>query len=142
LKYEKLTAIIFRQIQVQEENPNTYRHSGPSIGKPSKNSLQLFFMVCYDIDTFRSFVTSAGFTDLYDPPVEENEKILAYDTALMLFGFRFLRQVLFGENSITLKKEAAEKRREQVQKMVEQIEREARERRAAEQDDMYGGQED
>jgi len=40
---------------------------------------------------------------------------------------RFLRQVLFGENSINLKTEAVEKRREQVQKMPEQIEREARE---------------
>jgi len=60
----------------------------------------------------------------------------------MLFGSRFLREVLFGENSITLKKGAVDKRREQVQKMTEQIEREARERRAAEQDDMYGGEED
>jgi len=56
-------------------------------------------------------------------PAEEHEKILADDTVLMLFGFRFLMQVLFGENSITLKKEAAEKHREQVQKMAEQIER-------------------
>ena len=118
------------------------KSSGPSIGKPSKRSLQLFFMVCYDIDTFRSFVSSEGFTSLYDLTADETEKILADDTALMLFGFRFLRQVLFGENSITLKKEAVEKRREQVQKMTEQIEREARERLAAQQDDMYGGEED
>lgn len=60
----------------------------------------------------------------------------------MLFGFRFLRQVLFGENSINLKTEAVEKRREQVQKMAEQFERETREKRAAEQDEMYGGDED
>lgn len=60
----------------------------------------------------------------------------------MLFGFRFLRQVLFGENSIALKKEGAEKHRERVQRMTEQIEREAREKRAKEQDDMYGGEED
>jgi uncharacterized protein len=118
------------------------KSSGPSIGKPSKRSLQLFFMVCYDIDTFRSFVSSEGFTSLYELTAEETEKFLTDDTALMLFGFRVLRQVLLGENSITLKKEAAEKRREQVQKMAEQIEREAREKRAAEQDDMYGSGED
>ena len=99
-------------------------------------------MVCYDIDTFRSFVTSAGFTELYDLPADETKAILADDSALMQFGFRFLRQVLFGEISINLKKEAAEKRREQVQKMAEQIELEAREKRAREQDDMYGGEED
>jgi uncharacterized protein len=94
-------------------------------------------MVCYDIDTFRSFVTSEGFTGLYDLPPDESSQILAGETALMLFGFRFLKQVLFGENSITLKKEAVEKRRESVHKMTEQLEREAKAKRAAEQDDMY-----
>lgn len=87
-------------------------------------------------------MSSEGFTSLYDLPAEESEKLLADDTALMLFGFRFLMQVLFGEISITLKKEAAEKRREQVQKVAEQIEREAREKLSAQQDDMYGGEED
>ena len=57
----------------------------------------------------------------------------------MLSGFRFLRQVQFGENSIALKSDAAEQRRGKVRKIAEQIEREARERRASEQDDMYSG---
>lgn len=82
------------------------------------------------------------FNALYDLPADETGKFLADDTALMLFGFRFLRQVLFGENSINLKTEPTEKRREQVQKMAKQFERETREKRAAEQDEMYGGDED
>jgi hypothetical protein len=49
--------------------------------------------------------------------------------------------VLFGESSITLKKEAAEKRRERVQAMAQQMEHEARRKRAAEQDGMYGNSE-
>ena len=114
------------------------KSSGPAVGKPSRRSLQLYFMVCYDLDTFRSFVTSEGFTELYDLPADETNKILADNTALMLFGFRFLRQVLFGENSITLKQAAAEKRRGRVQEKSQQIEHEAREKRATEQDDMYG----
>ncbi len=113
------------------------KSSGPSVGKPSKRSLQLYFMVCYDLDTFRSFVTSAGFMELYDLPEEEINTILADETALMLFGFRFLRQVLFGENSIALKLASAEKRQQRVQEHARQIEREAKEKRAAEQDDMY-----
>ena len=56
----------------------------------------------------------------------------------MLFGFRFLRQVLFGENSIALKQAAAEKRQGRVQEKSQRIERAAMEQRAAEQDDMYG----
>ena len=114
------------------------KSSGPAVGKPSKRSLQLYFMVCYDLDTFRSFVMSEGFTELYELPADETSKIFADDTALMLFGFRFLRQVLFGENSITLKQAAAEKRRGRVHEKSQQFENEAREKRATEQDDMYG----
>jgi hypothetical protein len=55
----------------------------------------------------------------------------------MLFGFRFLRQVLFGENSITLNQAAAENRRGRVHEKSQQAELEAREKRAG-QDDMYG----
>ena len=105
------------------------KSSGPSVGKPSKRSLQLYFMVCYDIDTFRSFVNSEGFSELYDLLGEETEKILADDTALMLFGFRFLRQVLFGENSIAMKKDAAEERLQRVREKARQMEHEAEEKR-------------
>ena len=118
------------------------KSSGPSIGKPSKRSLQLYFMVCYDLDTFREFVTSDGFTELYDLTAEETGKITTDETALMLFGFRFLRQVLFGENSIELKKEAAEKRQQRVQERSQQIEREAMEKRISEQDNMYENPDD
>jgi len=129
-KYDEL-ARGWRQLILKKKS------SGPSVGKPSKRSLQLYFMVCYDLDTFRSFVSSEGFTELYDLPADETREILADDTTLMLFGFRFLRQVLFGENSIALKKAAAEKRQQHIQEKAQQIEREAREARAAEQDDMY-----
>ncbi|MDD5295993.1 MAG: YkgJ family cysteine cluster protein [Rhodocyclaceae bacterium] len=83
---------------------------GPAIGKPSLRSRQLFFMACYDQDQFRGFVSSEGFKKLFDVPGEEMDKILGDDVALMDFGFRFLRQVLFGEMSITLKDEAAQAR--------------------------------
>ncbi len=47
------------------------KSSGPTIGKPSKRSLQLFFMTCYDVDRFRAFVASDGFGDVYDLPAAE-----------------------------------------------------------------------
>ena len=53
------------------------KSSGPTIGKPSKRSLQLFFMACYDIDRFRAFVASDGFAELFDLPASELEKVLA-----------------------------------------------------------------
>ena len=114
------------------------KSSGPSIGKPSKRSLELFFMVCYDIDRFSQFVASEGFSDIYDLPAQEMLDILCDDSKLMQFGFRLLRQVLFGEESIPLRKEAAEQRRVRHMARRQQLETEAAARRAMEQDDMYG----
>jgi Fe-S-cluster containining protein len=85
------------------------KSSGPTVGKPSKRSLQLFFMACYDVDRFRAFVASEGFTDLFDVPPEEMQEILTDDTKTMVFGFRFLRQTLFGETSIPIRPDAAER---------------------------------
>lgn len=118
------------------------KSSGPSVGKPSKSSLQLFFMVCNDVDRFRSFVVSEGFNELYDLDTEQTVDILGDDTRLMLFGFRFLRQVLFGENTIPLKQDAATKRMVRYQEKVQRMEQEAVERRVAEQDEMYKKPED
>jgi Fe-S-cluster containining protein len=117
------------------------KSSGPSIGKPSKRSLELFFMVCYDIDRFSQFVASDGFSDIYDLPAEELKNILCDDVELMQFGFRLLRQVLFGEESIALRKEAAEERRVSLQERQQRLETEATARRAMEQDEMYDPEE-
>ena len=94
-------------------------------------------MACYDLDRFSAFVASEGFSELYDLPAEEMQKILSDDTELMLFGFRFLKQVLYGENTIPLKKDAADKRQKHYQEKVQRLEREAVEKRATEQDGMY-----
>ena len=107
------------------------KSSGPAIGKPSKRSLQLYFMACYDIDRFRDFVESEPFGKTFVLPAEEREKILSSDNELMQFGFRFLRQVLFGENSIELNGESVEQRRERIKTRQLQLEREAAERMAA-----------
>ncbi len=81
------------------------RSAGPSIGKPSKRSLQLFFMACYDHDAFRAFINGEGFQRLYVVAPEEMDKLNTDDVELMLFGFRFLKQVMFGENTIAMREE-------------------------------------
>ncbi|MDD2917574.1 YkgJ family cysteine cluster protein [Rhodoferax sp.] len=118
------------------------KSSGPSIGKPSKRSLELFFMVCYDIDRFSQFVASEGFSDIYDLPAQELKNILCDDLELMQFGFRFLRQVLFGEESIPLRKEAAQERHLRQQERRQRLETEAAAKRALEQDEMYSDPEE
>lgn len=86
------------------------RSAGPAVGAPSARSLQLFDMCSYDIDGFRAFVQQSGFRDIFDLADSEMETIVASDENLLAFSMRFLRQVLFGEQSIDMRKDAKEKR--------------------------------
>jgi Fe-S-cluster containining protein len=114
------------------------KSSGPTIGKPSKRSLQLYFMACYDVDRFRAFVASDGFAELFDLPADELRTILSDDIELMLFGFRFLRQTLFGEVSIPIRPDAADRRRTRYAEKRARLERDAAERLAREEEGDAG----
>ena len=113
------------------------KSSGPAIGKPSLRSRQLFFMACYDVDRFREFVFSSSFTNLFELKQEEKDAFATDDIALMQFAFRFLRQVMFGEESISLNAEAAQERLVKVQEKRLVEEREAAKRRAQEAEEGY-----
>jgi len=108
------------------------KSSGPTIGKPSLRSRQLFFMACYDIDKFREFVFADSFSKLFELKPEERGAFANDDVALLQFAFRFLRQVLFGEESISLNSEAAQERLAKVQEKRLIEEREAAKKRALE----------
>jgi Fe-S-cluster containining protein len=86
------------------------RSSGPTIGKPSQRSLELFFLASYDIDGFRAFVASPGFEEIFELDPESKSKLLGDDIELLRFAFRLLKQVLFGEVTIPLKDDARQKR--------------------------------
>lgn len=111
------------------------KSSGPTVGKPSKRSLELFFMTCYDVDRFRSFVASDAFVGTFDVPPEELRLALEDDLELLQFGYRFLRQVLFGEMSIALHTDSVEQRRQRLAERRAQLEREAAERLSREDDE-------
>lgn len=86
------------------------KSSGPTVGKPSQRSLQLFFMACYDVDQFREFIKSPSFDDVYEVDQATKEKLYNDDVELMLFGQRFLAQVMFGDEFIMLRADAYERR--------------------------------
>lgn len=86
------------------------RSSGPTVGAPSPKSMDLFYMASYDLDNFRVFVASPFFHDVYDLEPAYFQKLLADEVELMKFGFRYLKQVLFGEKTIPEKPDAYEKR--------------------------------
>jgi hypothetical protein len=85
------------------------KSAGPSIGKPSLASRQLFFMACYDLDRFREFVKSEGFQGTFKLSEDELKSLYEDDMALMKFSDRFIRQVMFGEESIDTHDDAMEK---------------------------------
>ena len=84
------------------------RSSGPMVGNPSAGSMQLFDMCSYDMDSFRDFIQTDGFKDLFDVDANMLEMVLSDEEALLQFAYRFLKQVLFGESSIPVRKGARE----------------------------------
>jgi hypothetical protein len=113
------------------------KSAGPAIGAPSLKSRQLFFIACYDVDTFRAFVDSEGFSKLFKLADEEKVMLMTDDVEMMLFAFRFLKQVLFGENTIERDEAEVKERLEKWRERQKEIEREAAERLARMEDGMY-----
>ena len=105
------------------------KSSGPTIGSLSLKSRQLFFMACYDIDTFHNFVESEAFSKLFKLGADEKAMLMADDVELMQFSFRFLKQVLFGEKSIELDEQASAERLKKWQARQAEIEAEAAKKR-------------
>ncbi|MEW8584255.1 MAG: YkgJ family cysteine cluster protein, partial [Candidatus Thiodiazotropha sp.] len=95
------------------------KSAGPTIGRPSDTSLQFFFMCSYDTDRLRRFVLSDSFRASYDMDDAFYETMEKEDLALMQFGVRLLKQVLFGDVTIPVKENAAEKRVEERKEILE-----------------------
>ena len=94
------------------------RSSGPTVGKPSQKSMDLFYLASYDLDNFRVFIASPFFHDVYDVEPAYFQKLLSDEVELMRFATRYLKQVLFGENSIPEKADAIEKRKKRREEII------------------------
>jgi hypothetical protein len=64
---------------------------------------QLFYMVTTNMERFRSFIFESRFLNTYVVSEDTLKKILENDTALMQFGFEYLKQAIFGVESSALK---------------------------------------
>jgi hypothetical protein len=115
------------------------RSSGPTIGKPSERSLQLFDMCSYDMDSFREFIAGDGFRNMFDIDDDIRRKLNSDEDELLKFSLRFLKQVLFGEATIPVKDSAREQRISQRAELWEQRrEEEVARRRESEENAKYG----
>ncbi len=95
------------------------KSAGPTVGKPPEMSLQLFFMCSYDLDRFRRFVLSDSFKNTYLLEDETYAELERDDEALLKFGYRLLKHVLFGELNIPERKGIWEKRFEERKEVFE-----------------------
>lgn len=82
------------------------KRSFPPNIKLTEESKKMFFLVSYNIDTFRQFVFESSFLDRYDIDAETLEKIKEDEIALLEFGLKWLRDVLFKEGNFRLKEGA------------------------------------
>ncbi len=83
------------------------KRSFPPNIKLTEESKKMFFLVSYNIDTFRQFVFESSFLDRYDIDAETLGKIKEDEIALLEFGLKWLRDVLFKEGNFRLKEGAA-----------------------------------
>ena len=72
--------------------------------------MHMFYMACYDLDTFRSFVLESTFLERFEVDPEEVERLRTDDHALLQFGFKWLRFALFTEPTMTVRDSAREDR--------------------------------
>ncbi len=113
------------------------RSTGPTVGRPSQRSFELFFLASYDIDGFRAFVASEGFQKVFDLEISYHLKLLSDEDELLQFAFRYLRQVLYGEKTIPLRTEAVNERQERYKTKLAQRGAQTDEERSRRQDEFY-----
>ncbi|MBU1487079.1 YkgJ family cysteine cluster protein [bacterium] len=77
----------------------------------SEKSQQMFFMVSSNVDKLKSFIFESSFLKIHDVDKEVIGKISADETELMKFGLKWLKGVLFGEDTVKIKDEAIEERK-------------------------------
>lgn len=76
------------------------KKSVPKSIKLTEQTKQMFFLACYNIDKFRTFVFESSFLQRYDVKKELQDDIREDDVALLKFGFEWLKTLLFREGDI------------------------------------------
>jgi Fe-S-cluster containining protein len=72
-------------------------------GNLSPEKMEMFHLVCYNIDKFRQFLFQSTFFDKFDVPQQLKEQLEGDDVELFKFGVNWLKFALFGEKTMTIK---------------------------------------
>ena len=74
--------------------------------KLSPERMEMFYMACYDLDSFRRFVFGSSFLKRFEIEDDLLKKIRDDDEELLRFAFRWLKLALFGEPTLKIRPEA------------------------------------
>ena len=77
--------------------------------------LEMFFLVCYNIDSFRDFVFNSSFFDKFEVAEDMKTGIRRDDVELLKFGFRWLRFALFAEKTMIVKEDVLKAAEEELE---------------------------
>ena len=92
------------------------KRSFPANVKLTEQSKTMFFMVSYNIDKFKEFVFGSSFLDRYDIDEETVAKIKEDEIALLNFGIKWLKWLLFKEGDFTIQEPKKEPEKEPEKK--------------------------
>jgi hypothetical protein len=65
--------------------------------------MQMFLMACYDLESFRKFVTTSRFRELFVIPALRLELVETNDLELLKLAFDWLRFAIFTDDTLTLR---------------------------------------
>ena len=83
------------QVNAEWTDLVVHKRSFPPNIKLTEQAKQMFFMVSYNIDKFRSFVFESTFLERMPVDDETREKFKTDDIALFAFGVQWLKKLLF-----------------------------------------------
>ena len=91
------------------------KRSFPPNVKLTEQAKKMFFLVSYNIDKFREFVFESSFLSRYDIDHGTAEKIKSDEIALLQFGMKWLKWLLFKQGDFKVREsDPAEENRKSV----------------------------
>jgi uncharacterized protein len=102
-KWRDTQNIRFYEEMNEEWKKITYHENFGALDLLQGEARDIFFLGSYNIDEFRNMVFHASFLDYFDIEKKALKKLRSDETELLRFAFKWLRHVLFGENTLIRK---------------------------------------
>ena len=106
--YEALDQKIAERDQLEEGFRELVSHPWFIGGRQlDPKRIELFYMACYDLDKFRSFIFESSFLERFDLEPDLLQQLERDDEQLLQFAFRWLRFAVFGEPTMKVRQQDA-----------------------------------